>query len=205
MLRSVELNISDLVRSGTDKRLKNNVIDAMRAIDRAHFLKENAYVDSAQPIGFHQTISQPSTVARMLMHLQPQQGNNVLELGTGSGYNACILAYLAAPGKVLSLETVKELAESAKEKIKALGIKNLSIEHMNIFNSSLDQRFDRIIITAGASEEGIIQKLAQKYLNVGGILVCPYQSGPLMIIEKTQGELSLRFTAEEYSFVKLYT
>jgi protein-L-isoaspartate(D-aspartate) O-methyltransferase len=183
------------------------ILDAIDKIDRKEFmpprLKSNAYVDSAMPIAKGQTISQPSTVARMLSLLKLKKGDDVLEIGTGSGWNASLIAFLVAPGKVLSLELHKELIETAKKKIQKFNLKNLAIEKKDF--RKLKARFDKIIFTAGITQnqENLITHFAEKHLKENGILVCPFQSGPLIIIKKTKKAIKKTYTKEEYVFVPL--
>src|SRR3990167_5348771 len=105
------------------------ILDVIKKIDRKNFMEKNksfAYLDQAIPIGHGQTISQPSTVARMLSLLELKKTDEVLEIGTGSSWNATLLGYLSK--KVLTLEIVPELAKISQEKIKKLGIKNVEVK-----------------------------------------------------------------------------
>jgi protein-L-isoaspartate(D-aspartate) O-methyltransferase len=105
------------------------VLDAMREVPREHFVPESvrrsAYNDSALPIGHEQTISQPWVVAAICQAMQLQGGENVLEIGTGSGYSAAVLARLA--GRVVSVERVPELAETARRKLDEAGVQNVEV------------------------------------------------------------------------------
>jgi protein-L-isoaspartate(D-aspartate) O-methyltransferase len=105
------------------------VLDAMREVPREHFVPEgvrrSAYNDSALPIGHEQTISQPWVVAAICQALRLHGGENVLEIGTGSGYSAAVLAQLA--DRVVSVERVPELAETARRKLDELGIENVEV------------------------------------------------------------------------------
>lgn len=105
------------------------VLDAMEAVPREHFVPEpvrdSAYNDSALPIGHEQTISQPWVVAAICQALALEGGENVLEIGTGSGYSAAVLASLAA--RVISLERVPSLAEWARDRLAELGIENVEV------------------------------------------------------------------------------
>jgi protein-L-isoaspartate(D-aspartate) O-methyltransferase len=106
--------------------LKSEAVErALLSVDRYYFVPENlnafSYKDLALPIGHGQTISAPSVVALMLEKLEIKDGMNVLEVGTGSGYNAALLAELVGPkGRVTTIETLPELAKLAKENIKKL-------------------------------------------------------------------------------------
>jgi protein-L-isoaspartate(D-aspartate) O-methyltransferase len=105
------------------------VLEAMAAVPREEFvppeMRSSAYNDSALPIGHEQTISQPWVVAAICQALDLQGGEHVLEIGTGSGYSAAVLAQLT--GHVVSLERVPELGESARRKLDELGIRNVQV------------------------------------------------------------------------------
>ena len=105
------------------------VLEAMAEVPREHFVpeavRESAYNDSALPIGQEQTISQPWVVAAICQAMQLQGGERVLEIGTGSGYSAAVLARLAR--HVTSLERLPELAETARSRLDELGIENVDV------------------------------------------------------------------------------
>jgi len=188
------------------RRPNERIIKAMEKIDRKNFMDENknfAYVDSAIPIGYGQTISQPSTVAIMLTLLELKKGDSVLEVGTGSGWNAALISYLITPGNVQSLEVVHELAEKAREHIKRQGLENVVIKEDDF--RKLKEKFDKIIFTAGISEEQEqeIEDFAQRTLKQNGILICPYQNGPLLILKNKRGRIEESYTREGYIFVPL--
>jgi protein-L-isoaspartate(D-aspartate) O-methyltransferase len=105
------------------------VLEAMGAVPREHFVPEevrrSAYNDSALPIGYEQTISQPWVVAAICQALHPEAEEKVLEIGTGSGYSAAVLARLAQ--HVVSIERVPELAETARQRLDELGVHNVEV------------------------------------------------------------------------------
>ena len=105
------------------------VLAAMAEVPREHFVPEkvrrSAYNDSALPIGYEQTISQPWVVAAICQSLRLEGNENVLEIGTGSGYSAAVLAELA--GHVVSVERVPELGETARRKLEELGVPNVEV------------------------------------------------------------------------------
>ena len=107
----------------------DRVLDAMGAIPREHFVpdsvRRSAYNDSALPIGYDQTISQPWVVAAICQALCLEGDEKVLEIGTGSGYSAAILAVLAS--HVVSIERVPELGETARQRLAELGIENVEV------------------------------------------------------------------------------
>jgi protein-L-isoaspartate(D-aspartate) O-methyltransferase len=105
------------------------VLDAMAEVPREHFVPENmrrsAYNDSALPIGHDQTISQPWVVAAICQAMRLRGGESVLEIGTGSGYSAAVLAKLA--DRVISMERVRELGETARHKLEELGLPSVEV------------------------------------------------------------------------------
>lgn len=152
-----------------DKR----VIEAMKKIPRHLFVPEeivdDAYDDRALPIGYGQTISQPYIVALMTELLELKGEEKVLEIGTGSGYQAAVLAELAK--EVHTIERVEILAQKAKERLEKLGYKNVKV-YIKDGTEGLSEEapFDRIIITAAAPD---IPLPLQEQLKEGGIIVAP--------------------------------
>lgn len=143
------------------------ILKAMAEVPRHLFVPKlvatKAYTQSALPIGHEQTISQPLVVARMIELLQITGKEKVLEVGTGTGYQAVVLSKLAA--RVYSIERVNELALKAVEIIRKLGINNVSVKVFDGTYGWSDQApFDRIIVAAAAPEvpEPLIQQMARK-------------------------------------------
>lgn len=208
MLESVEKYLSLF---GKKKDNDEKILRAIGNVDRKDFVKENlkeyAYVDNSLPSEKGQTISQPSTVARMLQLLRLEKGNNVLEIGAGSGWNACLIGYLVGiEGFVLSLEIVEELCRKAKDRIVWLGINNVVIENSDFKKIPKDQKFDKIIFTAGISNkdyENLIIDYAKDHLNDKGILICPYMIGPLIVLKKLNEKIKKQYTEDEFRFVEL--
>lgn len=219
LLKSVRHNLLYLAAGKKEKENLEHIIEAIRAVDRFFFVRdrEDAYFDTALSIGYNQTISQPSTVARMLMLAELGSGKNLLELGAGSGWNASLAGFLIYPGKVLSLDIVPQLIEKARENLNSLKdsmgyeerkkLDNIEFRVLNIFKQLVtwQERYDRIIITAGINQtqEGLILQLAEELLLDKGILVCPYTYGPLIILKKDDGSIKKNTTREEYVFVPL--
>lgn len=152
------------------------VLDAIAEIPRHFFFDkaflEFAYQDKAFPIGAGQTISQPYTVAFQSELLQVKKGMKVLEVGTGSGYQACVLAKMGA--KVFSIERQKELFDKTRPLIKALGYRVQCVFGDGYKGLPSYAPFDRIMITCGAPQVPV--ELIQQ-LVVGGRMVVPVGSG----------------------------
>jgi protein-L-isoaspartate(D-aspartate) O-methyltransferase len=149
------------------------VLRTMEEIPREAFVEEgdraDAYRDSALGIACGQTISQPFVVAYMTEQLQLQKQHRVLEIGTGSGYQAAILSRLA--GQVLTIERFRTLADTARARLERLGCDNVEV----MFGDGFDippgaGQFDRIIVTAAM--ERIPDSLIER-LEPGGILIAP--------------------------------
>lgn len=149
------------------------VIAAMRNTPRHAFVPENlrhqAYLDKPLPVGHGQTISQPSLVAKMTEKLDPQPGERILEIGTGSGYQAAILSELVA--EVYTIEIVAPLGERARDTFERLGYKNI---HCRIGNGYLGwpeaAPFDAIIVTCAPDD---IPPALVEQLSEGGRMVIP--------------------------------
>jgi protein-L-isoaspartate(D-aspartate) O-methyltransferase len=148
------------------------VIDAMRKVERHRFIpgsrSEDAYGDHPVPIGHGQTISQPYIVALMTELCELSGNEKVLEIGTGSGYQAAILSLLAA--KVYSIELVEPLGKSADQKLKSMNYKVEVIIGDGYKGIPEQSPFDVIILTAAP------QKIPEELLNQladGGILIAP--------------------------------
>jgi protein-L-isoaspartate(D-aspartate) O-methyltransferase len=154
------------------------VLSAMAAIPREEFLPEgrrdHAYADAALPIESGQTISQPYIVARMTELLEPEVGERVLEIGTGSGYQAAVLAWLGC--RVVSIERLPELAAGARERLDALGLG----DHVEIrvgdgtLGDPDGAPYPGIIVTAAAPK--IPMALREQLDRDGGRLVVPVGS-----------------------------
>jgi protein-L-isoaspartate(D-aspartate) O-methyltransferase len=149
------------------------VLTAMEQVDRADFVRgtfaDRAYDDMPLPIACGQTISQPSVVGLMTQALQVSPRDKVLEIGTGSGYQAAILAKLAR--RVYTIDRYRSLSEAARRIFDAQGIGNITSFTADGSHGLPDQApFDRILLTA-AAEDPPGSLLAQ--LRVGGIMVLP--------------------------------
>jgi|SRR5665213_2135545 len=149
------------------------VLRAMDEVPREHFVEtrfaDQAYADNAMPIACGQTISQPYVVAYMTEQLAVRGNHRVLEVGTGSGYQAAVLSRLAR--EVVSLERYRTLANAARTRLKTLGYANVEVLLGDgLGGEPLRAPFDRIIVTAAA--ESIPPALTAQ-LAEGGIMILP--------------------------------
>lgn len=165
------------------------VLAAIGRIPRHRFVDEalasRAYEDTALPIGRGQTISQPFVVARMTQALLEAEGQHrVLEVGTGSGYQAAILSQVVS--EVFSVERIEELSRSARRKFREVGIRNVRAKHAD-GNVGWPQQapFDGIMVTAAAAE---LPPPLLEQVRVGGVIVAPLgdQSQQLLRITRTR-------------------
>jgi protein-L-isoaspartate(D-aspartate) O-methyltransferase len=167
-----------------------SVLRAMEEVPRERFVMPAhaaaAYQDRAMPIACGQTISQPFVVAYMTEKLAPGLRHQVLEVGTGSGYQAAILSRLA--GRVTSIERYRALADTSRIRLKALRYDNVDIIHGDGMTGAPERApFDRIIVTAAA--EAVPQALLDQ-LAVGGIMVLPLGSAeaPQLVVKVVRTE-----------------
>jgi protein-L-isoaspartate(D-aspartate) O-methyltransferase len=173
------------------------VVEAMETVRRHEFVPEEqrdfAYLNRPLPIGYGQTISQPYIVMLMTELLDPQPGDVVFEVGTGSGYQAAVLAELVA--EVHTVEIVPSLAESATERLDRLGYDNVRVENADGYYGKPEAApFDGIVVTAAATH---IPPPLVEQLEPGGRMVIPvgpaYQLQHLMLVEKNDdGEVQTR-------------
>ncbi len=177
--------IDSLIREGFLKT--PIIIEAFREIDRKDFvpeeLKEAAYLNQALPIGEGQTISQPLTVAFMLELLEPRTGEKILDVGTGSGWQAALLSYIISKndqegkGKVISIERIKSLKEKAEENLSKYNFLEKGITELIEGNGAKGYKkeapYDKII--AAASGERIPVNWKEQTV-IGGRIVTPLGS-----------------------------
>jgi protein-L-isoaspartate(D-aspartate) O-methyltransferase len=163
------------------------VLDAMRKVPRHLFVPEpyrdRAYGDYPLPIGFDQTISQPYIVAFMTQALGVERGHRVLEIGTGSAYQAAVLGELT--DEVYTIEIVEPLADRARETLSALGYRHVQVRTGNGYLGWPEHApFDRIIVTAAPPE---VPPALVEQLKVGGIMAIPVGTidQDLLILRKT--------------------
>ena len=164
------------------------VLDVMRSVERHNFVPENyrdrAYSDGPLPIGHGQTISQPYIVAFMTEQLQVSSQHKILEIGTGSGYQAAILGELAK--HVFTIEIIPELAKGAKNILNHLSYKNITVRAGDGYKGWPEEApFERIMVTAAPTEvpQTLVDQLApggRMILPVGAQFLVQY----LWVIEK---------------------
>lgn len=170
--------INKLLQSNYLKTLR--IIKAFEKIDRADFVPEElqgeAYENYPLPIGRGQTISQPATVAFMLERLQPQEGDRVLDVGSGSGWQTAMLAEIVgSKGQVIGIEIKDELVELGQKNVAKYNYPNLKIIKGNGWQGlPKEAPFDRIIVAAAAVS---IPDALKEQLKVGGRLVIPVGHG----------------------------
>jgi protein-L-isoaspartate(D-aspartate) O-methyltransferase len=169
------------------------VLKAMRKVPRHLFVPDEyikeAYDDNPLPIGYGQTISQPYIVAYMTEIVHPSVRKNALEIGTGSGYQAAVLAETVR--HVYTIEIVPELAKISSDRLKSLGYRNITVKHGDGYLGWPEYSpFDIIIITAAV--EQIPQPLMDQLADNGRLVVpvgAPYAVQELILIEKKNGKI----------------
>jgi len=170
------------------------VLRAMDEVPREHFVEsafaDSAYADQALPIACGQTISQPYVVAYMTEQLQVQGEHRVLEVGTGSGYQAAVLSRLAK--QVISVERYRTLADAARMRLASLGYGNVEvIVGDGLAGVSERAPYDRIIVTAAAETvpDELVNELAD-----GGVMILPLgpHSGPQRLVKLSKGEQGIK-------------
>src|SRR5437868_10346308 len=168
------------------------VLSALRKVPREEFVpaeyRAESYTDKALPIGYDQTISQPFIVAFMTEELQPQPTDRVLEVGTGSGYQAAILAELVA--KVYTIEIIEPLAKDAEATLQRLGYKNVHVKVGDGYKGWPEKApFNAVIVTC--APEKVPQSLVEQ-LKDDGRMVIPVGeqfAQQLYVLEKKNGQL----------------
>ncbi|MDH3278991.1 MAG: protein-L-isoaspartate(D-aspartate) O-methyltransferase [Nitrosopumilus sp.] len=201
--------LNDLINYLKNSRFLNDkkVEDAFRNIPRHEFVPSSeldyAYYNEPLPIKKNQTISQPAVVSRMTEWLDVKQGQKVLEIGTGSGWQTAILSYLVGQGTVYSVEIKPELVKFAQENLEKLGINNVNmILSDGSIGYSKASPYDRIMITAACTEIPLplLDQLAD-----GGLLIAPVgdSSQSLILLQKTRKGIIEIKNESHYVFVPL--
>lgn len=175
--------------------VSRTIDDAFEKVDRAQFMPKDvrhlADVDNAVPIGFGQTISQPYTVRLMLEWLDPQPGDKVLDVGSGSGWTTALLSYLVGPkGKVYAVERVPDLLEFGRDNAQRAGIKNAQFFPAgDELGLPEEAPFDRVLVSASADE--LPQELVDQ-VKTGGKMVIPVQYDILEISKVSKDEIDIQ-------------
>lgn len=174
-------------RDITDKR----VLEAMNTVERHRFVEKDlqayAYIDSPLPIGEEQTISQPYIVALMTQLLEIDENDRILEVGTGSGYQAAILAELA--DSVFTIEIIDKLGHAAKRLLEELGYSNVAVRIGDGYAGWPEEApFDAIIVTCAPAKipQPLIDQLAE---NARMVIPVGTDRQELMLLEKKNGSL----------------
>jgi protein-L-isoaspartate(D-aspartate) O-methyltransferase len=182
----------DIQKRGVDDP---RVLQAMLKVERHLFVPEN-YADRPVPIGEGQTISQPYIVALMTYHLHLKPEDKVLEIGTGSGYQAAVLAELAK--EVYSIEIIDELARTAQERLRQLGYTNVWVKNGDGFYGWKEYApYDAIIVTCAAPSipEHLVEQLTE-----GGMMILPLGGEPfhqsLTVLTKQGGKIEKQLISD---------
>ena len=171
------------------------IIEAFRKIKRVDFLPEDtknlAKLNEALPIGFGQTISQPLVVAFMIEKLEPEPGDKILDIGSGSGWTTALLSEIVGDeGKVIAVEVVPELVDFGRENIAKYSFTEKGIARFICGDGSKglikEAPFDKILCSAAVQDE--IPSAWKKQLKIGGKIVTPIRSSIWLLIKKSEKE-----------------
>ena len=188
MVEEVVADVAAEISYSGGSTLSPSVVAAMQKVKRHLFVppsqKANAYLNRPLPIGYGQTISQPLIVAMMTDLMQVRKDDKVLEIGTGSGYQAAILAEIVK--SVYSIEIIHPLGKQAAKRLKLLGYKNIEVKLGDGYYGWPEEAlFDAIIVTAAASH---VPPPLLKQLKPGGKMLIPlgmhFMAQYLMLVEK---------------------
>jgi len=190
------------------------IIDAFRKIKRVDFLTEElkdlSELNEALPIGFGQTISQPLVLAFMLEELQPDTGNKIIDIGSGSGWTTALLAEIVGPkGKVISMELVPELREFGEKNVSKYSFISKGIVEFICGDGSKgyekEAPFDRVLVSAAANR--MFDSWKQQ-LRIGGRIVAPINSSIVTLKKRQEADGKIIFDEKDHSgfvFVPLIT
>ena len=208
------LLIDYLIREGWLKTPR--IIDAFRKIRRIDFLpddiKDLAEMNEALPIGYGQTISQPLVVAFMLELLEPEPGDKILDIGSGSGWTTALLAYIVSQkgnskfqtnGKVIAIEIIPGLKEFGEKNVSKYNFIEKGITEFICVDGSKGYKkeapFDKILASASARE---LPQAWEEQLKIGGKIVTPIGSSIWLFIKKSEKEFE-EFEYPGFAFVPL--
>lgn len=196
--------ITHLKETGAVRTLA--IEEAFRAVDRASFVRADseplAYADSALPIGYGQTISQPTVVALCMEWLAPRSGDRILDVGSGSGWTTALLAHIVGSGgSVIGVERVPELVAFGQANLAKFSLQNARIE---LEGPELGFRkmspYDRILVSAAADE---IPRALTDQLAEGGRMVMPIRNA-ICVVDRVGDELTT-VCHPGFAFVPLIT
>jgi protein-L-isoaspartate(D-aspartate) O-methyltransferase len=188
MVRTIQALAKAVPVPASSGKINSSVLDAMRDVPRHEFVpadvRHAAYKDRPLPIGHGQTISQPYIVALMTSLAVPAKNHVVLEVGTGSGYQAAVLSRLVA--QVYSIELIEPLARNAAERLRALGYDNVTVRQGDGYKGWAEHApYDAIVVTAAASH---IPPALIEQIKPGGRMVIPvgkrFSIQDLMLVDK---------------------
>ncbi len=190
---------SQLINLWREKKVDEKLLDAFHQIPREHFiphqLMEDAYEDHPLPTVRNQSISQPSTIIMMLQALEIEEGEKVLEVGAGAGYQAAIISKIIGDkGKLITIDIIPELIHMARENLNYLNITNVDVHETDGGEGFMEEApFDRVIITAACPTipQPIIDQLRE-----GGVIVAPVgdlQSQTMVRGVKENGKIEIEF------------
>ena len=181
------------------------IIDAFRAVDRIDFVlpgyEEYAYEDQPLPIDSEQTISQPTTVAIMLELLEPQLGDKILDVGSGSGWTTALLAHIVGEkGHIYGVERIAELVDFGQENLQKYPYEYASIEE-TVDTLGLPELapYDRILVSAANDE---IPKELIEQLVIGGVMVIPIEEDVVRVVRESDTKITTD-RMEGFAFVPL--
>lgn len=187
--------VNNLMRSGYLS--KDPVINAFSKIHRVEFVPDDlasqAEADIPLPIGYGQTISQPSTVAFMLELLDPESEQNILDVGSGSGWTTALLSHIVGEkGLVISMEKIKELCEFGSKNVEKFHYvkKGIAQFHCESAENGFEEKapYDRILVSASVNE---IPQAFKQQLKVGGKMVIPVHNEIWYVEKKSQEEFEI--------------
>jgi protein-L-isoaspartate(D-aspartate) O-methyltransferase len=194
------LLMSKLLEDLVEKKYLHSekIIKAFADIDRSKFvpgdLVDQAEANVALPIGYGQTISQPLTVAFMMELLDPEPGNNILDVGSGSGWTTALLAHVAGEkGKVIAIEMIRELYEFGKKNVGKFNfIRNGIVEFYCISAENGFEKnspYDRILVSAGVKKD--VPEALKKQLLIGGKMVIPVDNEIWCLEKKSEKDFNI--------------
>ncbi len=204
---SKEELIKELIEEGVLKSPK--LIEAFLKIDRKDFVledfKEYAYLNQPLSIGFGQTISQPLVVAFMLELLEVQEGEKILDIGSGSGWTTALLSYLTGEkGKVFAIERIPELKEFGEENVKKYNFVEKGIAKFYLGDGSLglieEAPFDKILCSASVDSKEILNNWVKQLKEKGRIVTSFFDE--ILVVNKNKGKI-IEKSFPGFSFVPL--